>query len=161
MHSVRCWRGEALIHPDIEMLRRYRDGEPVADLKDAIEAHLSECDWCRGQLLLIECEASPAPADGVVFETGAGELSALLGHLRNWEAGRPAPQVRGPMIRQRAAREIALFLGDNAALQIIQPVSDDGGNLVPAIRPTLDLFLGLRAAAHLSSHIVEVAVVRA
>jgi hypothetical protein len=83
-----------------------------------------------------------------------------LNRLRDWDAGRPAPEVRGPVIRQRAERELGLFLGGNAAWQITQPVSDDGENLVPSIRPILGRFLGLKAASHLSSHIVEIAVLR-
>lgn len=93
-------------------------------------------------------------------ESDPGGLSKLLIRLRNWEAGLPEPDVLGPAIRRLVAQEIGFFLGGNAAREIVEPVTDDGSNLLPAIQPYLGRFLGRKAAAHLSSHIIEVAIVR-
>ena len=93
-------------------------------------------------------------------DAGPEGLSSLLTRIRHWESGRPKPEVRGPALRLRVALEIGPYLGGNAARRIMESVSDDGGNLLPAIQPLLGCFLGKKAASHLSTRIVEIAVVR-
>ena len=93
-------------------------------------------------------------------DQGPAGLSDLLSRLRSWESSLPVPELRGLTIRSRAAQELKVFLGGNAAQSALQPVSQDAGNLLPAIQPLLGRFLGRKAASLLSSHIVEVAVVR-
>jgi hypothetical protein len=137
------------------MLERYRDGEPVAELRKTIQQHLVRCEACRDRLLRLSDSSIDAQA-----ELKPPGLSKLFDRIREWESTRPAPEVRGPVIRERAAREVELFLGGEAAARLTQPISDDGNNLLPTIGPVLGRFLGKRAASHLSSHIVEVAVVK-
>jgi hypothetical protein len=142
------------------MLERYRDGEPVPELSHAIEAHLGICDWCRGEFQRIQGESPAIPAAGALPEPEAEGVSTLLTRLRNWQACLPEAAVLGPAVRRLAAQEIGLYLGRRAAQEIVQPVTDDARNLIPAIEPCLGLFLGRKAASHLSSHIVEMALVR-
>jgi len=137
------------------MLERHRDGESIPELRAAVEAHLKSCERCRQYLAI---RAAPGSIQEEM-EPPAG-LPGLLNRLRQWEAALPAPEVRGGAIRNRAAQEISLYLGANAARQITQAVRDDAGNLLPAIQPFLGRFLGRKAASHLSSRIVDVAVVR-
>jgi hypothetical protein len=141
------------------MLERYRDGEPVPELHNAIEAHLRVCDGCRGEFLRLQREP-PSTVRETSPEPETAGLLSLLSVIRNWQSGLPEPVVLGPAIRQRVAQEIGLYLGGCAASEIVQPVNDDAGNLLPAIQPYLGRFLGQKAASHLSSHIIEVAVVR-
>lgn len=146
------------------MLERYRDGEEIPELRAVVEAHLKACGWCRNQYLALQyrpasqpSSTEPAPAPATRAPEG---LPDLLAHLRNWDSSRAKPEVRGPEIRRRVAHEIGRFLGGKAAQQILQPVTDDAGNLLPAIQPFLGRFLGRKAASHLSTRIIEVAVVR-
>jgi anti-sigma factor RsiW len=148
---------EAPIHVDLALLECYRDGESVPELRDAIEAHLASCEWCRMELARIQAEP---PARAAQPDPDGAGLSSLLTHLRSWESSLPAPEMRGVIIRLRAAKELGVYLGGSAAQHVLQPVSDDAGNLIPSIQPLLGLFLGRKAAAHLSSHIVDLAVVR-
>ena len=145
------------------MLKSYRDGEPIAERRKVIEAHLSACALCREEFLRIQeeqGEPDSVPSISDAPEPDSEGLSAVLARIRTWESSRARPEVRGPAIRRRVVQEIGLYLGGKAAQRIIEPVSDDGGNLLPAIQPFLGRFLGQKAASHLSSHIVEVAVVR-
>jgi hypothetical protein len=139
------------------LLRSYRNGEPVPELRDAIEAHLASCEWCRMEFVRIQTEP---PAEGVQASPDPVGLSDLLSHLRRWESSLPAPELRGITIRSRVAQELGVYLGGNAAQSVLRPVSDDAGNLIPTIQPLLGRFLGRKAASLLSSHIVDVAVVR-
>ena len=142
------------------MLTGYRDGEPVAELRKAIEAHLSACAWCRAELLRIQDEPRSVPSADAAPVPDPGCLSAVLARIHAWESSRASPEVRGPAIRRKVEQEIGLYLGRQAARRIIHPVSDDGANLLPAIQPFLGRFLGQNAASHLSSRIIEIAVVR-
>jgi hypothetical protein len=141
------------------MLKSYRDGDPIPELRSSIEAHLDLCEFCRMELRRLQGEPEPALCHAAP-ESDTDGLSDLLSRIRTWESSLPEPGQRGPAIRTRAARELGLYLGGNAAERIIRPVSDDAGNLLPAIQPFLGLFLGRKAASHLSSHIIDVAVVR-
>jgi hypothetical protein len=139
------------------LLKSYRNGEPVPELRDAIEGHLASCEWCRMEFVRIQAEPR---ADRIQADPDPKGLSNLLSHLRSWESSLPAPELRGITIRSRAAEELGVYLGGNAAQYVLQLVSDDAGNLIPTIQPLLGRFLGRKAASHLSSHIIDVAVVR-
>ena len=147
---------EAPIHLDRELLMSYRNGEPVPELRDAIEGHLATCEWCRMEFVRIQDEPG---AQAVPVNPDPEGLSDLLSHLRSWESSLPAPELRGMTIRSRAAQELGVYLGGNAAQRALESVSDDAGNLIPTIQPLLGRFLGRKAAYLLSSHIVDVAVV--
>jgi hypothetical protein len=129
----------------------------VPELRQVIEVHLASCDWCRAEFVRIQAEAPGQAAQSAPDTEG---LSHLLSHLRSWETSLPAPKLRGITIRSRAAEELGVYLGGNAAQNVLQLVSDDAGNLIPTIQPLLGRFLGRKAASHLSSHIIDVAVVR-
>ena len=140
----------------MELLRKWRKSEPVPE-REAIEAHLASCESCQLELIRIQAEPAGRVAQADPGPTG---LSDLLSQIRCWESSLPVPELRSLTIRSRAAQELKVFLGGNAAQSALQPVSQDAGNLLPAIQPLLGRFLGRKAASLLSSHIVEVAVVR-
>ena len=50
-------REETPIHPDMETLLAYRDGELTAGQAVKTAEHVERCPWCRGQLCQIEIEA--------------------------------------------------------------------------------------------------------
>ena len=142
------------------MLISYRDGEPIAERRKVIERHLRTCALCRVEFLRIQGEPDAAPSMSSAPQPEPEGLSGVLARIRRWESSRARPEDRGPVIRRRVAQEIGLYLGGKAAQRIVEPVSDDGGNLLPAIQPFLGRFLGQKAASHLSTHIVDVTVVR-
>uniref|UniRef100_Q01PL3 Zinc-finger domain-containing protein n=1 Tax=Solibacter usitatus (strain Ellin6076) TaxID=234267 RepID=Q01PL3_SOLUE len=129
----------------------------MPELREAIEGHLTACEWCRMEFVRLQAEPKEEEAQA---EPDTEGLANLLSHLRSWESGLPAPELRGITIRSRAAQELGVYLGGDAAQSVLGPVSDDAGNLIPTIQPLLGRFLGRKAASLLSSHIVDVAVVR-
>jgi len=88
-----------------------------------------------------------------------GLLSRIQNRIRTWEARRSADGW-GAAAKERTAREIGPFLGNNGARILLRPVSDNGCNLLSTIEPLLANFLGKRAASELVSRVVEVAIVR-
>jgi hypothetical protein len=142
------------------MLERYRDNERVPELRAVIEAHINVCDWCRRELTRMQGEPPAVPVCSALPEPEPPGMQSLLTRLRDWDARRTAADAPGPTIRQRVAREVGFFLGGRAAEEVVRPVADDAGNLLPSIQPLLGRFLGRKAASHLSTHIVDVALVR-
>jgi hypothetical protein len=89
----------------------------------------------------------------------SGSEGELLAAIRGWEAARQR-QAQGHSIKRRAAAKLGSFLGPRAAGRLLEPVSEAGDNLLPAIEPVLATFLGRRAAADLAGHIAMEVVVR-
>jgi hypothetical protein len=92
--------------------------------------------------------------------TGAAGLRELLERVRAWESGSSAGKRRGEALKRRVAGEIEPYLGKHAAHSILEPVADDGRNLLPSVSPLLTIFLGGRATEYLVSRVVERAIVR-
>ena len=90
----------------------------------------------------------------------ASDLQDLLTRVRAWESGAVRAERTGDALKQRVAGEIAPYLGKHATHSILQPVVEDGRNLLSSLSPLLTMFLGRRAAEHLVSHVVEHAIVR-
>lgn len=99
------------------------------------------------------------PSSAIASQPDPGLLARIQNGIRNWEARRSADGW-GAAVKDRTAREIGPFLGNNGARMLLRPVSDNGCNLLSTIEPVLADFLGNRAASELVSRVVEVAIVR-
>ena len=143
-----------MAHPGIDDLLRYRFEELSPARQKAVAAHLNSCDACRLELHRL-CVASDA-----VSTPGAADPRELISRVRAWQAAPATADRTGEALKRRVAVEIAPYVGSRAADSILQPVAEDGRNLVSSVSPLLTMFLGRRASEHLVSHVVEHAIVR-
>ena len=88
------------------------------------------------------------------------DLHDLLTKMREWETGPSGAERTGEALKQRVAGEIGPYVGKRAAHAILEPVAEDGRNLLSSVSPLLTIFLGRRATENLVSHVVEHAIVR-
>jgi anti-sigma factor ChrR (cupin superfamily) len=144
----------SVAHPGIADLFRYRFGELSPPQEKAVAAHLSACDACRLELHRLSAASDAVPAPG------AADQRKLMSRLRAWQAGPATADRTGEALKRRVALEIAPYVGSRAADSILQPVVEDGRNLLSSVSPLLTMFLGRRATEHLVSHVVEHAIVR-
>ena len=150
---------ETVIHPDIEILLLYRDGELAAKPLAAVTAHLGACDSCQR-----EYDRLCAARDWVRKQTAGGGvatppngLATLQARMKELIADR-ANAERCGALHIKVAAEIAPFLGHQAAGQLLRSVSGKNDDLLCVIEPVLANFLGERAAAELVSHLLETLV---
>ena len=141
------------MHPDLETLIRSRDGELADGRERQVQAHLEGCGECRLHLHRLKQEVAPR----IPAEPGPFILAGIRAKIRNWEAQRSSEQwTQG--LKTRVARQIGPFLGSRGADCVLQPVSQDGENLLCAIEPVLAEFLGSRAASSLVGRVVDAAL---
>ena len=81
-----------------------------------------------------------------------------MSEIRSFQAARSDAQWHTEM-KSRVALEIGRFLGSNGARILLQPVAENGGNLLSTIEPVLAEFLGPRAASELVSRVVDTSIV--
>jgi hypothetical protein len=160
--AVFCWRGMP-IHPDIESLFRYREGECPREHQKAIERHLRACPECRLELRRIgdawnSGAGSAAPASAL--DDDPGLLASLLAGIQVLESGTAKGGYTVEGTKRRVAGCLEKYLGALTAGKILQSAADDGSNLLSTVEPVLALFLGRKAAGCLVSRIVEAANVR-
>lgn len=160
-YALFWWRGKP-IHPDIESLVRYRDGDLSPDRGKAIDRHLRTCQACRLEYQRL-AEAFTSASDCAATantHNHDSRLASLLAGIQGWEAASASTGRSDGGVKRRVAGKVEKYLGTAATSKILQPVSDDGGNLLSTIEPVLALFLGRKAASRLVSHVVEAAIVR-
>ena len=131
----------------------HRFGELSRQMEKTVSKHLLRCDACRRNFQRLS-----AADDGAVAT--AADVNSLMVRLRGWERGEPAPARNGEALKQRVADAIEPYLGKRAADTLLQPVREDGRDLLSNVAPLLTMFLGRRAAGNLVSHVVETAIVR-
>lgn len=107
----------------------------------------------------------PNPADDGVVDPrypvqlpDLGLLAKIRSEIRAFQAARSDDRWHAEM-KSRVAREIGPFLGSNGARMLLQPVAENGRNLLSTIEPVLAEFLGPRAASELVSHVVDTSIV--
>jgi hypothetical protein len=136
-------------------LVRHRFGELSRQMERMVSKHLMQCDACRLDFQLlsaaVEVAAPAAPAD---------DVNSVLVRLRGWERGESRPARTGESLKRRVAGAIEPYLGKRAADRLLQPVREDGRDLLSTVAPLLTMFLGRRAAGNLVSYVVETAIVR-
>jgi anti-sigma factor ChrR (cupin superfamily) len=146
------------MHPDLQTLLRFRDGELLLERRAAIEAHVGQCDSCRLELHRLDAAGqvidAREPLEEAAREAG---LAGVLESIRGLEARSSA---EGEAVKRSVGREIRPYLGGRAAIRILQDVSPGGRDLLPAVEPALALFLGRKAASLLVSRIVATSIVR-
>jgi hypothetical protein len=124
-------------------------------MEKTVSRHLMACETCRlefGRLSpALDTAAPPIPAD---------DVGGLLCRLRAWESGESQPQRNSQALKRRVAGAIGPYVGKAAVDALLQPVREDGRNLLSNVAPLLTVFLGRRAAGPLVSYVVDTAIVR-
>jgi hypothetical protein len=143
------------MHPDIETLVCHRYGELSPQMEKTVSRHLLACGTCRLEFRRL----SPA-LDTAVPPISANDVGGLLFRLREWERGESRPERNSEALKRRVAGSIEPYLGKAAAAALLQPVHEDGRNLLSNVAPVLTTFLGRRAAGNLVSCVVDTAIVR-
>ena len=147
-----CFKTEAVIHPDIEILISYCDGTLATGQFASVAEHLAGCDSCA-----VECSRLRAARSSTHAALPPEALEALRARLQELIAERARPHRLGE-IQQKVASALAPFLGPMAAGRLLFPVSGNGRELLPIVEPVLVNFLGERAAAELVGHLIDTAM---
>jgi hypothetical protein len=137
-------------HPDLDLLIRYAADELPEPQRGRIATHLERCPECRRQSDPLEQALQPQPGALAPGQDVAG----VLGRIGEWLHQR---RREGPP-RRLIAAELAPYLGDRCAGDLMLRVSPSGENLLSTVEPVLALFLGGRAAGKLVSHVVDRAI---
>jgi hypothetical protein len=84
-----------------------------------------------------------------------GLLASTLAAIQQWHRGSDCK-----MVKVRVAAEVGPYLGSKATRNVLEDVSPEGGNLFSKVEPVLALFVGVKAAERLVTHIVDVSITR-
>lgn len=148
-------------HPDVETLLGHWEGTLPPARDEALATHLCACDACRVKYHRLNTAWRAAREQTTPKnQPGRSGLAAVLAGIHAWEARRSSASGGPAAVKQGVAKWIGPYLGKRAAHCILEPVSDDGQDLLPAIEPVLALFLGHRAASQLVSHVIDAAIMR-
>jgi hypothetical protein len=141
------------MHPELDLLIRFIDGE--GDLRECrgVRLHLANCQECR-------LEAAYLLRAVRHSRTGAPRTAETLARIRRWESERWQDVRGGGAVKSRVASEISPFLGRDASGRILMRVSDQDEDLLCTIESVLTAFLGRAAAPRLVSHVVDRAIMR-
>ncbi|MEO8594773.1 MAG: hypothetical protein ABI759_15755 [Candidatus Solibacter sp.] len=138
------------MHPDIEALARHAFGELAGAAARELTRHLRGCQECHAayQRVTGSLEAAPAKVE-------RHEVDALMSKLRTWDASPLRIRLKGDALKRRVAGALAPYLGRAGANALLDPVQEDGGNLLSNVAPALTMFLGRRAAGNLVSRMIQ------
>jgi hypothetical protein len=135
----------------------FREGGLAEVQAGSLQSHLDQCEGCRLEFHRLQSalgnQREPAPDRSL--------LARMQSAIQRWEDSASQTGRTGTAVKRRVATEIAPFLGPEATSSILKPVAEGGENLLSSIEPVLALFLGGRAAAHLVTHVVDAALIRA
>jgi anti-sigma factor RsiW len=112
------------VHPEIDQLLIYVDGEMGRAQRRGLERHLEQCPECRDEVRRLRMAA--------LAERGAEAppRAGLLERIRQWEAQRRQVDPRGTVVTARVATEIAPFLGEQTSVRIVQAACQQGRTLL-------------------------------
>ena len=139
------------MHPELDVLLQYADGELDAAESQKVDKHLDECAECRLEVARLRHSTVCEPPSPVAAEM-------LLAGIRDWTVNAPRPE--GNDLKQRVAGAINTYLGSDATAVLLHRVSDQNNDLLSAIEPVLADFLGRRAAAKLIDRTVDHIIMR-
>jgi hypothetical protein len=122
-------------------------------MEKTVSKHLLQCDACRQNFQRLSAADDGAAAPAV-------DVNSLMVRLRGWERSESRPARNGEALKRRVAGAIEPYLGKRAVDTLLQPVREDGSDLLSNVAPLLTMFLGRRAAGNLVSYVVETAIVR-
>ena len=138
------------MHPDIDVLLPYADGNlPPAQARD-LAKHLNQCADCRQEVDRLRASARAE-------RRTAPQTPNILTGIRQWAARRTPAYEEA--VKLRMAAELDPYLGAAGAATVLDR-SAPGGNLLSVIQPVLSDFLGRRAVERLVDRIVENAIMR-
>jgi len=146
------------MHPDNETLLAWTDGELTERLRRGVTEHLSSCGECRALLAEIEGAFQQLVAKEVrqkmsaQLDEGLAPLVARMRKLKN--VHRDTVQAQ---IMSRVAAELELFFGTRARSWVnnLKSTQKGGSGVLSAAEPVFAAALGSKAAAALTSRIVE------
>jgi hypothetical protein len=133
----------------------HRFGELSGQVEKLVSKHLLQCDVCR-----LDFQRLSAADDTAVPAAPADDVNGLMVRLRGWERSESRPARNGEALKRRVAGVIEPYLGKRAVDTLLQPVREDGRDLLSNVAPLLAMFLGRRAAGNLVTYVVETAIVR-
>jgi anti-sigma factor RsiW len=151
------------MHLDSATLIAYRDGELDPRRVKTVESHLASCGRCRkeenqmaAELALFLSLGVPAEsADGARFEES---LEKMLAGIHKWRTENPQNGLGGAELERLITAQLSEYLGARAAAGVRHGESSEAGKgsgVLPAAEPLLAAFLGRRAAAALTSQLLE------
>jgi len=141
------------MHPELDALLRYADGELDGEERRKLDKHLERCGPCRVEAGRLRRAVRPGPADAVPADH-------VLAGIRHWTARQTQEQPHDRSIKERTATKIGPYLGPAGAVTVLNKVSAQGDDLLSVIEPVLANFLGCRAARRLMSQVVEQVIMR-
>ncbi len=144
-----------MMHPDLQTIIRFHEDALAPRARAVIVSHLNSCQPCR---LMCDGLANDSKADEPDDAAPDEMMAAILGSIKQWNS-RQSSGCSGPGLKSRVAKEIAPYLGERAANQLLATVSDTGHDLLSTIEPLLGEFLGPKAAADLVTRLVDRAIV--
>jgi len=171
VNHLRAWawrHGVPGLHPSIEELLSWVDGDPTLPAHRALEAHLAGCRMCGEDAHRLRDARNYWREIG--SERQYHQTSLLKEGLRNLEASMRAwSALRGFLpesprrhflrnaVNLRSTRAVKLYFGQEAANRIARSAQQGAQemHLLPAIKPLFNSFLGRRAADSVARHIVR------
>ena len=145
-----------MTHPDFETLIEFAAGELMGRSLLSLNAHLAACEQCRSEAERLLASVAPPPG-----EMGSEcALQPVLEDARRWEIERASADPDSRSMKTHASGAIADYVGARAADRIVEKVSPYSDDLLSRVESVLALFLGCKAAAELTGHVVDGIIVR-
>jgi anti-sigma factor RsiW len=156
------------LHPRIEDLLSWVDGDPSFPARGALEAHLAACHKCcedarRLRSARTRLHQLGSDQQGHQMRLLKEGLHNLEASMRVWSALRgllpesPRRHFLRNAVNLRSARAVKVYFGEEAANRIARSAQQDAGelHLLPAIKPLFSAFLGRKAADCVARQIVR------
>ncbi|HLM97939.1 MAG TPA: zf-HC2 domain-containing protein [Bryobacteraceae bacterium] len=156
------------LHPGIEDILAWVDGDLALAEHWALEAHLAVCRKCdedartlrEAQTHLRQIGSEQRNRQAILLNDGLCNLEASM---RVWSALRGLPpeiphrNFLRNSVNLRSTRAVELYFGQEAANRIARSakLGAHEPHLLPAIKPLFSAFLGRRAAESVARHIVR------
>ena len=169
-HFLRwAWRSSIPgLHPGIEDILSWADGNLAFSDRRALEAHLEACRKCcedartfrEAQTQLSQIGSEQQSRQAMLLKDGLRNLEASM---RVWSALRgvlpeiPQRHFLTSSVNLRSTRAVELYFGQEAANRIARSarLGAHEPHLLPAIKPLFSAFLGRKAADSVARHIVR------
>ena len=156
------------LHPGIEDILSWVDGDLAFPEHRALDAHITVCRKCRedartlreAQTQLRHIGVEQLSRQAILLKDGLHNLEASM---RVWSALRgllpeiPQHNFLRSSVNLRSTRAVELYFGLEAANRIARSAQQGvpEPHLLPAIKPLFSAFLGRKAADSVARHIVR------